>query len=418
MTVSLTKERKDELTKLCMDMLQNKKVTIRKFAKLIGKMVAAEPGVQYAPLFYKPLEKVIDICLQKHSGDFDKFMRIPVHVKPHTDWWIVNLPSAYKPVSPPHPLVTIYSDASTKGWGAVNKTTNEKTGGQWSLLEQENNINILELTACQLALLSFCKHMSNTSVRIYMDNTTSCSYINKFGGKKKELDCLAREICRWCLTRDIHLSAAHVAGTLNSEADEMSRSFNDDSEWSLDELQFKKIQEKFPHLTIDLFASRLNNKLTKYASFRPEPNAYAIDAFSFSWTSEFSYIFSPFVLVPRILQKLEEDNAEAVMVVPIWTTQVWWASLLQLISGPCYLLPKSHQFLTLPHKQNYKHPLKKMRLAVFKLSGNRSKSKAFLQTQQTSSWNPGENPPGINMMSILENGFLFVENKLIPLNPL
>lgn len=56
MTVSLKKERKDELIKLCMDMLQIKKVTIRKFAKLIGKMVAAEPGVQYAPLFYKPLE--------------------------------------------------------------------------------------------------------------------------------------------------------------------------------------------------------------------------------------------------------------------------------------------------------------------------------------------------------------------------
>ena len=57
MMVSLTKEPKDELIKLCTDMLQSKKVTIRKFAKLIGKMVA-EPSFEYASLFYKPLETV------------------------------------------------------------------------------------------------------------------------------------------------------------------------------------------------------------------------------------------------------------------------------------------------------------------------------------------------------------------------
>lgn len=43
---------------LCQEILNQKGVTIRKYAKLIGKLVAAEPGIEYAPLYYKPLEKL------------------------------------------------------------------------------------------------------------------------------------------------------------------------------------------------------------------------------------------------------------------------------------------------------------------------------------------------------------------------
>ena len=54
---------------------QKMHITIRKFAILIGKMVAAEPGVEHAPLFYKPLEKVKDTELRCHNGNFDRFMK-------------------------------------------------------------------------------------------------------------------------------------------------------------------------------------------------------------------------------------------------------------------------------------------------------------------------------------------------------
>ena len=237
-------------------------------------------------------------------------------------------------------------------------------------------------------------------------------------GKSLEFDCLARDIWLWCLDNQIHLSAAHVPGTSNSEADEMSRSFNDELELSLEDLQFAKIQSKFPDISVDLFASRLNKKLQKYVSFRLEPSAFAVDAFSFRWTDEFSYIFSPFSLIPRKLQKLEEDQAEVIMIAPLWTTQVWWASLLQLISGPCFPLPDPQEILTLPHKQNYKHPLKKMRLGVFRLSGDRLKAEVFLHRQLSSSWNHGENLLKSNTACTLRNGFLSVGIGSIPFNPL
>ena len=251
-----------------------------------------------------------------------------------------------------------------------------------------------------------------------MDNTTSCAYINKFGGKKTELDKLARDIWFWCLERKIHLSAAHVPGVSNTEADEMSRKFNDDLEWSIREETFKVIVSKFPKLDIDLFTSRLNFKLKQYVSLRPEPDDYAVDAFSLLWAGHLHYIFPPFSLISRILQKLETDQAEAVLIAPLWSTQVWWASLLHLISGPCYILPKPQEILHLPHKPEQIHPLKKMRLAVFRLSGNPLKPKIYQQKLSTSLCNHGGNPQKLNTTHTSKNGSLSVGNGLIPLNHL
>lgn len=56
--VRLPPERCKTVIELCQEILNQKGVTIRKYAKLIGKLVAAELGIEYAPLYYKPLEKL------------------------------------------------------------------------------------------------------------------------------------------------------------------------------------------------------------------------------------------------------------------------------------------------------------------------------------------------------------------------
>ena len=155
-----------------------------------------------------------------------------------------------------------------------------KTGGQWSAEEQALHINILELKACQLAIFTFCKDLTNLHVRIFMDNTTSCSYINKLGGKTYELDLLAREIWLWCIDKNIHISAAHLPGRINQEADKRSRFFNDGLEWSLDRETFDMILTLYPQIKVYLFATRLNHNIDSYVSLRPDPHALAVDVFS------------------------------------------------------------------------------------------------------------------------------------------
>ena len=76
MTVKLPPEKCQGLIVLCKEMLGAKTITIRKFAQLIGKCVATEPGVQYAALYYKTMKSERDHALKVNRGNFDAKMCI------------------------------------------------------------------------------------------------------------------------------------------------------------------------------------------------------------------------------------------------------------------------------------------------------------------------------------------------------
>lgn len=419
MTVRLTQQKIHSIADHCKEIMQKKFVTIAEFAQLVGKLVAAEPGVEYAPLYYKPLEREKDRNLKLKHGNYNSFMKLTASIKQDIQWWVDNLQTSFRKVSHENPSLVLHTDASLKGYGACIKEQNAETSGVWSVHEQNLHINVLELKACHLALLALCHARSNIHIRIYTDNTTCCAYINKFGGKCRDLNKISREIWRWCLDRNIHLSAAHVAGIANTEADRLSRLFNDDLEWSLHTSVFKKILSVFGHLDIDMFASRLNNKLDCYVSRLPEPFAWAIDAFSLDWSEKLLYMFPPFSLISRILQKILQDKAEVVLVAPIWTTQGWWAQLLHMLSHQSYILPPAQQILALPHKPDRIHPLRKMVLGAFRLSGKRCKSKAYQSSLSTLSSVDGDLLHKDNMQPSSNGGYTFaIGDRIVPLNHL
>ena len=78
------------------------------------------------------------------------------------------------------------------------------------------------------------------------DNTTAASYINKKGGLKS-LKCnkTAKEIWIWCTSRDLHVSATHIPGKDNFEADKNSRKFEDATEWHLHPEIYKAVCDIF-----------------------------------------------------------------------------------------------------------------------------------------------------------------------------
>ena len=133
-------------------------------------------------------------------------------------WWVNNIDSAFKPILQSTPAVILTTDASTLGWGAVLGDT--RTGGPWDQTEQQYHINCLEMRAVLLGLIFLCKHVSKQHVRVQCDNTTAIAYINAMGGiKSKECDNLAKLIWEWCLAQDVWLSACHIPGSQNVEAD-------------------------------------------------------------------------------------------------------------------------------------------------------------------------------------------------------
>ena len=279
MTVTPTEDKAQRIRSVCATLLQTQMPTIRQVAEVIGILVSNFPGAQYGPLHYRHLERDKYLALIANKGDFAGKMQISPPALAEIQWWHNNADTLKRDIHQDHPSVSIQSDASTLGWGAVYGT--QKTGGRWTPLEQEFHINILELLAAFFALKCFCNHMGNCHIQIQIDNTTALAYINNMGGSKsQQLNELAVEIWEWCTARNIWLSAVHIAGRLNTGADEQSRVFSDNHEWMLDKHSFDKIMLRHPGLDFDLFASRLNNQINSYCSWHADPSSSHIDAFT------------------------------------------------------------------------------------------------------------------------------------------
>ena len=65
-----------------------------------------------------------------------------------------------------------------------------------------------------------------------------------------------------------------------------SRTLQTSAEWMLNTSVFRKVTQIFGLCSVDLFASRLNNQLRRYVSWRPDPFSIATDAFQMSWNQE------------------------------------------------------------------------------------------------------------------------------------
>ena len=82
---------------------------------------------------------------------------------------------------------------------------------------------------------------------------------------------------------------------------------------------------------IVLFVSRINYQFPKYVSFRPDPSAYAINAFSLQWCQLNVYAFPPFSVIPVVLSKIQNKAAMVICVLPDWPAQAWYPKALQML---------------------------------------------------------------------------------------
>ena len=417
MTITLPLSKKNDIIQLCERLLRRKKDTIRKVAELIGKFVAAFPAVQYGLLHYRELEKQKTLALAINRGNFDKIMRVNENARNDIRWWLHNVKEASMPIERQKPSICIQSDASGLGWGATDGNTH--IGGRWNSTEmvkaRNNEINYLELLAAFFGLKSFCSNTTQVHIHLQLDNTTAVAYVNKMGGTKShECNELAKQMWQWCVDRDIWLTATHLPGVENVIADKKSRVFQDHTEWMLNKAAFDKLCEFYGIPQIDLFASRLNAQLPVYVSWKPDPGAVAIDAFTQDWSKFFFYAFPPFCLITACLQKIEIENAEGVMVVPKWPTQPWFPKLMNMLIEEPILLPRSKSLLIQPGSTEH-HPLNNTLYLMFcRVSGSRSRVGEFQKTLRILSCHHGGTQLNISMQHILDSGNNFVtSNRLI-----
>ena len=75
------------------------------------------------------------------------------------------------------------------------------------------------------------------------------------------------------------------------------------------------------------FAATYNTTAPRFNSLFDYESSEARGAFSLSWAGGPSYILPNFHKVAEVLDKIEGDNAIAVLIVPAWHEKLWWSRL-------------------------------------------------------------------------------------------
>ena len=89
------------------------------------------------------------------------------------------------------------------------------------------------------------------------------------------------------MERHNFVSAVHIPGSTYIEAEFESRVDRHEIEWRLDERFFLSIVRKLG------------------VSWRPDPDAMAVDVFTLDWSKFRAFCFPPFSLISRVLQTLD-----------------------------------------------------------------------------------------------------------------
>ena len=315
MTVSLPREKLRKIMQEAHQLSQRTTLSLQEIAGFVGKTTAARQAIRVAPLFHRHLQalinKVIPFVASKEElqSCYQEIVPLTPEAREELIWWSQQAEKWNSaPLVDVEPNLIIETDASLLGWGAW--CNNTRTGGQWSLEEQEMHINALELLAATLATRSFAKDQDHITILIRTDNVTTMAYINHLGGTHSPLlNNLATQLWKWCLERHIFLTAEHLPGVYNTVADEESRTVRDRCDWMVHPDLFVQIQRVLGPLEVDMFASRLTNQLPRFFSWKPDPSSEATDAFTQDWSQFRGYANPPWCLLLATLSKIRRTGS-------------------------------------------------------------------------------------------------------------
>lgn len=280
MQVYLPPEKIEKMTRLCATLMSKGGGTIQEVASVVGLMNSYAKAVDYGDNHIKKLEIEKVKALKISRGNFGSHMSISEKGRKDLVWWYNNADKVVRKIETKSPRVTLSTDASNTGWGAVLKDNTAQ--GKWTDIESTWHINEKELLAVLFGLKCLANTVEGEVIRVLSDNTTTVRYINKMGGvRSPRCNKIAAWIWDWCEQKKNWVLAAHIPGLENILADDLSRNFSNNVEWCLNDKIFELICRRFGTPSVDLFASRVNTKLPIFCSWGPDPQAWRIDAFSF-----------------------------------------------------------------------------------------------------------------------------------------
>jgi hypothetical protein len=228
------------------------------------------------------------------------------------------------------------TNACKTGWGAklVFGGRSFISYGSFWTEDDLTSSNQKETTAVLRALLYFHPMIIASNIRaiaVRTDNMVTVYNPLRQRASEGKLFQATRAIFSVLTKLDTWILMSHVPWTDNILTDALSRMDTAGDYELLPDVFRDRARALGSNPTIDLFASRYNHRLARFAALPGKSAGRAVveDALMISWRGEIPYAFPPVQMGARVLQKLGRDGvASALVVVPAWPSQPWW-NLLQ-----------------------------------------------------------------------------------------
>ncbi|KAI2643984.1 enzymatic polyprotein [Labeo rohita] len=161
---------------------EGRSLTVKQFQRLLGLMAAASNLIPFGLLYMRPLQWWLRTKGFSPRGNPFCMIKVTRLCLRALDMWKKPWFLSQGPVlGAPCRRVTLATDASLTGWGAV--MSGHSARGLWSGCHLTWHINCLEMLAVFRALKQFLPDLIGRHVLVRTDNTAVVYYINHQGGK-------------------------------------------------------------------------------------------------------------------------------------------------------------------------------------------------------------------------------------------
>ena len=236
----------------------------------------------------------------------------------------------------------IRSDASDQGWGAcllINNKEVQTCAQPWSEQEHMLHITHREALASALAVQTMLQDIPKGCHLLLEVDAVSTAYCWRKGSKLPGMNKHIAPQLTALSANGVFTEARHIPGVTNKRADWLSRNIDPKNYQLKPELFLAACRHFGVYPEVDLFASRKNRQCQKYASWRADLKSLG-NAFALNWGRFLSWINPPWELIPRVLKKIREDQAQALVCLPVWKAAPWWPQLQSLMTSTPVVLDK------------------------------------------------------------------------------
>ena len=160
--------------------MANPNITARDLHRLLGMLVFMASLVRRGRLRLRPVQWWAATAWCQGTGNWSDQIQVPQWVLSEVAWWSSPAVLQGLPLVTKETEVTLFTDASSSGWGA--QLGSRSTQGQWSASQRSCHINVLEMQAVIYAVRDFLPHLRSRVVRLMCDNAVTVAYIKNEGG--------------------------------------------------------------------------------------------------------------------------------------------------------------------------------------------------------------------------------------------